>query len=102
MTQNEFISKLKEKVENIGKGYTLSIDENRGLIHINGDNHICMSLDNGMVTYHTVGGSRICYAERETFEDCLSNIDGKMLTNDEIDELYRKLFNAIKGSKEAV
>lgn len=100
MTKNEFLQLLKEKVEKSGKGYTLNVDDNRGLVNINGDNHLCMRLGDNRVEYLTVGGSRICYANHETFDECLENLDSKLLTNEEIDNMYRALFNHI-SKKEA-
>lgn len=94
--QKEFIKSLKKEVEKIGKGYSVCVDDNHGYIHINGANHLCIMLVNNTVEYHTVGGSSFCYTERETFEECLLELKNKLLTVEEINKIYRSIFNSIK------
>ena len=95
--EKKFIQSLKEEVGKIGKGYSISVDENYGCIHINGANHLCITLSGNMVKYDTVGGQRFCYTKSETFEECLSDLKNKLLTFDEINEVYRSIFNRMKG-----
>ena len=93
--QNNFIKSLKEKVEKIGKGYSMSMDPH-GYIHINGANHLSIKLGNNTVEYQAVGGSYFCYTNRETFKECLLDLENKLLTVEEINKIYRRIFNCIQ------
>lgn len=94
--QKKFIKSLEKEVEKIGKGYSVGVDECHGYIHINGANHLSITLGNNTVEYNAVGGSRFCYTKRETFEECLLELKNKLLTVEEINKIYRSIFNSIK------
>lgn len=96
MSEKEFVEKLNKKVNEIGKGYSIDVDP-KGYIHINGANHICFKVCDNMVRYVACGGNRIAYND-ETIDNFFSDLENKLLTRDEINQLYRSLFNEIKNN----
>jgi hypothetical protein len=96
MSEKEFVEKLNKKVNEIGKGYSIDVDP-KGYIHINGANHICFKVCDNMVRYVACGGNRIAYND-ETIDNFFSDLENKLLTREEINQLYRSLFNEIKNN----
>lgn len=93
--EKKFIERLKARVAEIGKGYNVNITNN-GYIHINGDNHVCMKIKDETIVYVSCGGERIAYSfERDSFDEAISKLESKLLTNEEIDELFRRLLGKI-------
>lgn len=91
---NEFLDRIEDEVQRIGKGYDCNFRHHgENIHHINGANHFCFSLEGDKVHPLAVGGSRFCYPSDFTREEFIEKLPNILLTDEECNAAYRGIWN---------